>query len=189
MPTPTPKRPCHDAFGAAQVLRAQYPLSAGAYKLREALQRIARMQATMNAIGDYLRNPHRYTAGVSLSSCTTDDMADWLKNLPKQLADMLGYEILPAIAALTGDGIATSYVAGELESANAHVRDLLHDCEKQYARLHARIEREYRAMKSGYSDVYALLVDAESIARRALELIDWCENRLTKSGSVTAMRD
>lgn len=178
MPRPMPPQPCHDAFGAAQVLRAQYPLTAGASKLREARQTIARLQATMCAIHELLQNPESNRPGVLLGlCCTTDDMGDWLKNLPKQVADLLGYDILPAIAALTGNGIAETDIKGELASANAHARNLLQDCEKQYARLQAGIEREYRAMKTGLSGLHALLVDADGIARRALELIDWCEAR------------
>lgn len=183
-----PKTPCHDAFGAATARRAKYPLHSGAYKLRETQHSIARMQTTMCDIGSLLRNPSTYPPGSSLGCCTTDDMADWLKSLPEHVADILGYNILPAIAALTGDDIPADDVKGELQSARANAHRLLHDCEKQHARLQKGIKREYLSMKKGYSEVYALLVDADGIARRALELIKWCEARarLTESDSALA---
>lgn len=185
------KTPCHDAFGAATARRAKYPLRSGAYKLRETQHSIARMQATMCDIGSLLRNPSAYPPGSSLGCCTTDDKAAWLKGLPKHVADLLGYNILPAIAALTGDDIPADDVKGELENASADTLRLLDDCEKQHARLRKGIEREYRAMKTGYSEVYALLVDADGIARRALELIKWCEAgaRLTESAAMAGMWD
>ena len=181
-----PKTPCHDAFGAAAARREKYPLRSGAYKLRETQHSIARMQATMCEIGSLLRNPNAYPPGASLGCCATDDKAAWLKGLPKHVADLLGYNILPAIAALTGDDIPADDVKGELESARANAHRLLNDCEKEHARLQKGIEREYRSMKKGYSEVYALLVDADGIARRALELIKWCEARARLTASVAA---
>ena len=191
MPIHTSKLPCHDAFGAAQLQRTKYPLTSGAYKLRQVRDAIARQQSTMNAIRDLHQSPASKRPGVLLGCCTTDDMEDWLKNLPQQVADMLSYDMLPAIAALAGDGISADDVAGELESANAHACNLLKDCAKQNKRLHDRVESELRSIKRGYSNLYALLVDADGIARRALELIDWCEARacFATSADVAGMRD
>lgn len=182
-----PKLPCHDAFGAATARRAKYPLRSGAYKLRETQDSIARMQATMFDIGSLLRNSSAYAPGSLLGCCTTDDKAAWLKGLPKHVADLLGYNILPAIAALTGDDIPLNNVKGELQNATADMRRLLDDCEKQHARLRKGIEHEYRSIKTGYSDLYGLLVDADCIAKRALELIDWCTMRASWTGSVAEL--
>ena len=186
-----PKTPCHDAFIKAQSQRAKYPLRAGAYKIREARTALLRMQSTMETIRRYLNNPDDKYPPPLLGCCTLDEMDDWLKNLPTQLATKLGYDIMPAIAALTGDGIAKIDVDGELYNAEIDVRRLLNDCEKQHTRLQVRLDAEHRAIKSGYSDVYALLVDADGIARRALELITWCEvrARLAESSDLVGMWD
>jgi len=178
MPKPTSKLPCHDAFGAAKAERNKYPLKSGVYKLDEAQRAISRMYESMEAIGDYLNKPGNYRPGAPLGPCcTTDDKGVWIKGLPKQVAELLGYCILPAIAALKGDGIAETDVNGELASAKANAKQLLIDCETQHKRLKSGIQNEYRAMKSGYSDVYGLLFDAKGIARRALELVDCVEER------------
>lgn len=172
-----PKTPCHNAFIEAQSQRAKYPLRSGAYKLREARTALRRMQNTMEAIRRHLKNPDDQYPSPVLGCCMLDEMDDWLKNLPTQLATKLGHDIMPAIAALTGDGIAKIDVDGELYNAKIDARRLLNDCERQHTRLQARLDAEHRAIKSGYSDVYALLVDADGIVRRALELIEWCEAR------------
>ena len=170
--------PCHDAFTEAKIKRAQYPLPSGVYKLEEARRELSRMKDTMDAARSYLRKPKKYIPGQMLGHCcNTDDKDDWLKTVPLHVADILGSQILPAIAALTGDGIAKTDVADEVSSAKGCAEKLLQDCETQYARLQSEIEREYRKMKTGYSDVYGLLNDADSIARRAMRLVEWYERR------------
>lgn len=171
MPKARSQRPCHDAFNAAKIKRAKYPLRSGTYKLREARTALRRMQSTMETIRSRLNNPDDKYPCPLLGCCTLDEMDDWLKNLPTQLATKLGYDILPAIAALIGDGIAKIDVDGELYNTEIDALRLLNDCERQHTRLQAHLGTEYRSIKSGYSDVYSMLVDADGIARRALELV------------------
>ena len=168
-----PQTTCHDTFAEAQLKRRPYPLDAGAYKLREARHRLLRMMNTVDAIGEYLCKPGSGRSGSSLGPCcTTDDKAVWLKCVPDQVAEMLGYDILPAIAALTADGASPTDVAAELASAQARTDELLMDCEAQRNRLKGGIKTEYAAMKSGHSELYVLLVDAGCISQHALELVD-----------------
>ncbi|MCL7404906.1 hypothetical protein MWN63_02785 [Paradonghicola geojensis] len=133
------------------------------------------MQDTMIAIRRRLKNPNEKYPSPVLGCCALSEMDEWLRNLPTKIATMLGYNILPAIEALPGDGIAKIDVDGELYNAEIDARRLLNDCERQHTRLQTHLGTEYRSIKSGYSDVYALLVDADGIVRRALELVDWCE--------------
>lgn len=166
-----PQVTCHDTFANAQLKRRPYPLKAGAYKLREARHRLLRMMETVDAISDYLREPNSLMKGAALGPCCTkDDKACWLRNLPKQVADMLGYDIQPSIAALTGDGIAEKMVLAELAGARARVDQLLVDCEAQRTRLKGKGKSEYGAIKSGQTDLYDLLVGADRIAEHALQL-------------------
>lgn len=170
MPQPT----CQDTFAAAQQRRRSYPLDAGAYKLREARHALLRMMETVDAIGDFLRKPKSVTQGATIGlCCTTDDKGYWLKTLPEQVAEKLGYDILPAVAVLGAEeGIAETDVAIARASAQTRAKQLLKDCETQRVRLKAGIKTEYAAIKSGCSDLYALLVDADRIAQRALDLVD-----------------
>ena len=98
------KKTVKKAFQDAQNLRLKYPLISGADKLRETRSRLSRMQETMYQIGEYLKNPSHFDKGQILGHCcTTDDKAVWIKSIPAQVANLLGYDILPAIAALTND--------------------------------------------------------------------------------------
>jgi hypothetical protein len=162
-----PKTTCHDAFEEAQKCRAGYPLTSGAYKLRDTHRALSRMRVTIDAIADYRNRPGSYAVGQTLGQCcTTEDKAIWLKNLPKQVADMLGHDILPAIAALTGDGITKREVARELASATSDVNSLLRDCEEVRVSLSAGgIGHEYKAMKQGQSHLRELLTRTLSIAK------------------------
>jgi hypothetical protein len=168
-----PQTTCHDAFAEAQLKRRPYPLEAGAYKLREARHRLLRMMNTVDAIGEYLCKPGSGRSGSSLGPCcTTDDKAVWLKCVPDQVAEMLGYDILPAIAALTADGASPTDVAAELASAQARTDELLKDCEAHRVHLNERIKVEYAAIKSGQSKLYTLLIDADHISQYGLKLTE-----------------
>ena len=50
---------------------------------------------------------------------------------------------------------------------------LLEDCERQEARLKGGISTEYVMMKTGYSEVHGLLIDADRIAEDALQVLDY----------------
>ena len=167
-----PQMTCHNTFAEAQLRRRSYPLEAGADKLREARHRLSRMMETIDAIGDFLRNPVSVMSESALGPCcTTFDKAIWLKSVPDQLAEKLGYDILPAIAALTADGVPKTVLAAELKLAQATANQLLKDCEVQRVRLKGGIKDEYAAIKSGQSELYDLLIDADRIAQHALHSI------------------
>ena len=169
-----PQMTCQDTFAEAQLWRRSFPLEAGAYKLREARHRLFRMMNTVDAIGDSLRKPGSVRSGSALGPCcTTDDKADWIKKLPKKVAEMLGYDILPATAALAAEeGVAETDVAAELATARARADQLVDQCEAQRVRLKRGVKAEYPEIKSGQSELYVLLVDADHLAIRALELAE-----------------
>jgi len=169
-----PQMTCQDTFAEAQLRRRSFPLEAGAYKLREARHRLSRMMKTIEAIGDFLRQPGSVRSCSALGPCcTTDDKAIWLKGVPDQVAEKLGYDILPAIAALAAEeGIAETDVAAELATARARADQLVDQCEAQRVRLKRGVKAEYPEIKSGQSELYVLLVDADHLAIRALELAE-----------------
>tara|TARA_B110001450_G_scaffold2406_1_gene2664 strand:- start:460 stop:756 length:297 start_codon:yes stop_codon:yes gene_type:complete len=94
------------------------------------------MQETMCQIGKYHKNPRHFYKGQILGHCcTTDDKAYWIKSIPVQAAELLGYNILPAIAALTNDGLSKRNTDTTLDIANGMAKSLLEDCEWQQTRL------------------------------------------------------
>ena len=172
------KQTVKKAFQDAKNLRLKYPLDSGEYKLREIRWRLSRMQNSMNQIGEYLKNQSHFYKGQTLGHCcTTDDKAVWIKSIPAQIADLLGYDILPAIAALTNDGLSKRDTNTTLAIANGMAKALLEDCKRQQIRLKGGISAEYDEMKTGYSEVHCLLVDADRIAEDALQVHEYTSKK------------
>jgi hypothetical protein len=168
------KKTVKKAFQGAQNLRLEHPLGSGKYKLRATRLSLSRMQETMYQIGEYLKKPNRFYKVQTLGHCcTTNDKAYWIKSIPAQVANLLGYDILPAIAALTNDGLSKRDTDATLDIANGMAKALLEDCERQEALLKGGISAEYVMMKTGYSEVHGLLVDADRIAEDALQVLNY----------------
>ena len=168
------KKTVKKAFQDAQNLRLKYPLCTGECKLRETRSRLSHMQETMYQIGEYLKNSSHFYKGQILGHCcTTEDKAYWIKSIPAQVAEQLGYNILPAIAALTNDGLSKRDTDATLDIANGMAKALLKDCERQESRLKGGISAEYDNMKTGYSEVHGLLVEADRISEDALQVLDY----------------
>ena len=161
--------PCHRAFAAGQQARAASPLPSGAYKLRKAQHTIQHYFESFHAIRDYLTHPAKFYPGAPLGHCTTDDKATYLKGIPESIAGLFGKDVLPSIKALGADGVVEQEIATELEIATYKARSLLEECEIQHRRLRGGIKDEYEAIKSGYSELYALLEDAEQIIKSPLQ--------------------
>ena len=56
-------------------------------------------------------------------------------------------------------------------------KTLLKDCERQEARLKGGISAEYNMMKTGYSEVHGLLVEADRIAEDALQVLEYTSKK------------
>ena len=165
------KKTVKKAFQDAQNLRLKYPLDSGECKLRETRWRLSRMQETMYQIGEYLKNPsHFYKGQITWPLLHYRRQSVWIKSIPAQVAELLGYNILPAIAALTNDGLSKRDTDATLAIANGMAKALLKDCERQESRLKGGISAEYDMMKTGYSEVHGLLVEADRIAEDALQV-------------------
>ena len=54
---------------------------------------------------------------------------------------------------------------------------LLKDCERQENRLKGGISAEYNMMKTGYSEVHGLLVEADRIAEDALQVFEYASKK------------
>ena len=126
---------CRRAFDQGQASRRKHPLNRGAYKLRETQQNLNLMITTLDAVGDYLRRRPQHRGPMGLGGCTTDDKAIYLKRIPTTLAKMFGYDVLPAIATLTGDGVPQHNVRQALGQIQRRVEYLLDECDVQHARL------------------------------------------------------
>jgi len=172
MMTSTRQTPCHRAFATGQQSRTKSPLPSGAYKLREAQRSIQHYFESFYAIRAYLSHPKKLYRGAPLGHCTTNDKATYLKGIPESIAGILGRDVLPAITALGADGLTPTEIASELDIASLKSQRLLQDCEIQRLRLRGKIKSEYQAIKSGHSDLFGLLQDAEQIIESPLQAVE-----------------
>ena len=125
------KKTVKKAFQDAQNLRPKHPINSGECKMRETRWRLSRMQNSMYQIGEYLKNPSHFYKGQTLGHCcTTEDKAFWIKSIPAKVAELLGYDILPAIAALTNDGLSKRDTDTAFDTAKQRAEALLEDCER-----------------------------------------------------------
>ena len=93
---------------------------------------------------------------------------------------LFGKDVLPSIKALGADGLTRREIASELEIASHKSQILLPDCEIQHQRLRGGIKDEYEAIKSGYSDLFGLLQDAELIIENPLQAVEWNKVRVLR---------
>ena len=160
MPSPTT---CHEIVNAAREKRKAHPLPLGGYKLREAEDRINQLHKLITTIAERVRKGGKFSETENLGPCMATERGAYLKGIPAQLAELLGYTILPAIAALEGDGVPKAEVQRLLIRAETDAQRLINDCEALRLRLKAGIKHEYDAMRRGDSALLGLLDMAKAL--------------------------
>ena len=81
-------RSCEEAFDDGVRSRLNYPLHRGLYKLSESYKRIQYVRDEVVRIAEVVngkRNP------FSLRSCTNEDKAYWLRDVPTNVTFRVGY--------------------------------------------------------------------------------------------------
>ena len=162
MPSPTT---CHDIFDTARERRKAHPLSSGGYKLREAEDRINQLHKLVTTIAERVRAGGKFGETENLGPCMATERGAYLKGIPAQLAELLGYTMLPAIAALEGDGVPKAEVQRLLSRAETDAQRLIEECEALRLSLKAGIKNEYDAMRRGESELLGLLGDVQALTR------------------------
>lgn len=150
-------RSCEEAFDNGVRSRLDYPLHRGLYKLSESYKRIQYVRDEVVRIAEVvngIRSP------FSLRSCTNEDKAYWLRDVPTHVAYTIGYDIIPGLRALEFDGVPE----GQSEDAALQVElnipthlvkwDQLRDTYKN------RITSEYASMRNGQSNALHAVDDA-----------------------------
>jgi hypothetical protein len=165
MPQPTT---CHDIFNAARAQRTKYPLTKGRYKLREAEHAVEDWRRLVNTIAERVRTGGKFGINENLGPCMSYERGAFLKELPQKVAELVGYHILPGIAALEGDGAKKAEVQGLLSRAETDAQRLIAECEALRLRLKGGIEHEYRAMRQGESHLYGMLGEALGMTKLKL---------------------
>jgi hypothetical protein len=154
MPPPTT---CHEIVTSAREKRKAHPLPSGGYKLKEAEDRINQLHKLVTTIAYRVHRGERFSETENLGPCMATERGAYLKGLPAQLAELLGYTILPAIAALEGDGVPKAAVQRLLSRAETDAQRLIDDCEALRLSLKNGIKHEYDAMRRGESGLLSLI--------------------------------
>ena len=161
-------RSCEEAFDDGVRSRLNYPLHRGLYKLSESYKRIQYVRDEVVRIAEVVngkRNP------FSLRSCTNEDKAYWLRDVPTNVTFRMGYEIIPGLRALEFDGVpkAQSENAARLIESAMHQRlvkwDQLRNTYKN------RIASEYASMRNGQSNALLVVDDALALIDTAVKLL------------------
>jgi hypothetical protein len=156
---------CHDIFNTARTERAKCPLTEGRYKLEEALRAIERWQDFVTTVAARVRTGGKFGKAENLGPCMADERGPYLKGIPAQLARLIGYDILPAIAALEGDGVPKAEVQRLLSRAETDVQRLIDAREAVRLCPKGGISREYDAMCRGESELLAVLDTVDQVCK------------------------
>jgi hypothetical protein len=160
---------CHEVFRNAMAKRkTDYPFGRiSAHKVRESHENLLYEQKVVRSIAGYLRtSPGYYGRSNILVGCTTEDKAHRLKRVPEIIAHEVGYNLHPAVEALTLHGVPDVAVRALLASIKPQVDLLLFDCD---VAQQATARQEYGAMKAGNSGMKRICADAVHIAEQAIE--------------------
>ena len=158
---------CTEIFNQRKSERTHHPMPFGRYKLKEALDRLKRdyenIDDMMGSHNDTFK-PKNYTC------CTDEDKAIWLKKVPNGIAERFGWEVIPSIDALIGDGITTSEINKIKSIYVPRIENLVNDCEKTRRKISKNIDIEYNNWKKERSDIQPLLNESISIVEEILTI-------------------
>lgn len=157
-----------DSFERGRRDRLAYPLSSGRYKLVECVERLEQCVEEIDRIRDYINGR---SGRWAFMHCTVEDKYLWLKDLPSHVAHRLGYEVLPALQALTADGVDSTVIGKELPKFEGYCASVVGQLETAHKKIRKSINVEYDQMRSGRSLLEPQVRDAIGIAKRALGLI------------------
>jgi hypothetical protein len=153
--------------------RAKHPFDRiSAYKIRESRDNLQHGLNVVASVSEYLRTRPGYARCGILVGCTEEDKAQRLKRTPAIIARELGYNLFPALEALTVEGVPEADIAAFLVSIKPDVDQLLLDCDAVQRTTAGSIQFEYAAMKAGGSDMERICAEALRIAEQA---VGFCE--------------
>lgn len=161
--------PCRDAFIAAQERRTLVPLRMGLYKIHDAMSDLYRIRDTVDAIAEALSSERPLHPHDPLVACTVYEKDTYLLAVPVNVAETLGYDMLPAVKALSADGWPPELVANAVDIATNETAYVLSECERVHRHLQSGLAGEYTAIKQGGSMVRQLIRDAEKVGQAPLQ--------------------
>lgn len=163
---------CADVFTEAQKRRLSFPLSAGAYKIDEGIRSLQSIGGTIETIQEKIVTRKRFGYNEHLGCCLGFERGSYLKSVPKRISETLGYDILPGIAALRGDGCDAMLVQSAYKQAYNEALHTILRCDDYHELIKSSISVEYEAMRNGNSILFDLIRSAIFIGEKASKFCD-----------------
>lgn len=138
------------------------------YKVRDSWYNLAHECAVVASIGEFLRASPGYYRSSILLGCTEEDKAHRLKRIPSGIAHELGYNLIPAIEALTLEGIPRAAIIAFLGSIMPRVEPLMRDCDAVQSATAKSVQEEYSALRGRRSHTAIICAEALEIAEEAV---------------------
>lgn len=149
--------------------RLASPLPSGIYKLVENFGYCNSWCEEVDRIGDY--NPKTGYGRFAFRHCTSDSWHIWLTGRPTSIVKLIGFNILPAIDALAGDGVPPSKIEEIRRNEVPKIERLIADIDG-LPRIHAT--RERKAIRNDTSVVKEIVVRTRDIVGSVLcQTCDW----------------
>ncbi len=120
---------CWKSFNLGKANRELSPLRPCSYKLEEAYGTWRRQYDTLNVIESALEDKIDIPSDYQLGGWTGADWRDELERLPEDLAEDIGYRILPGILSLCDYAKATSETVTLAARAEKKASDIVNICE------------------------------------------------------------
>ena len=121
---------CQKSFDLGKANREKNPLREGSYKLEEAYDTWRRRYDALNVIESALEDKIKIPADYELGGWTGADWPDELERLPEELAEDIGYRILPGVLSLCDYASATPETATLAARAEKKASDIVNTCER-----------------------------------------------------------
>jgi hypothetical protein len=156
-------------MAAMRERETSYPFTQiSAYKVRESRDNLQRECAVVASIAEYLRARPSGRRGSTLLGCTPEDKAHRLKRIPAIITRELGYNLIPAIKALTLEGIQQPDIDAFVSSVTPRVDQLICGCDAVQKATARSIKAEYDALSGGYAPTQVICAEALRIAEQAV---------------------
>lgn len=116
--------------------RKNYPLIRGIYKLEDAKYNLEQLSNGVNNIINYRLKKTPYL----WSPCYPNEISYWLRNMPIYISEDFGYNVVPALNALRGDGLSNS----EYEAIKLKFDPLIYEYVDECARFYETLKQTIR---------------------------------------------
>ena len=148
---------CRKSFDSGKANRELNPLHAGSNKLKETYGTWRRRYDALNLIESALEDKIEIPADYELGGWTGADWPTELERLPEDLAEDLGYRILPGVLSLCDYAQATPETATLAARTEKKASDIVNTCER-YRPSITRPTKRYNATINRISSARYLVI-------------------------------